>query len=86
MDKRTRSVYLSSGTLGAGYKAYSERGCRGDPIAPTNRPPYLQGINGGKPCVDLIRLFLPADEVVDDPSEFRIRSIQYLMAGRPGPN
>ncbi len=82
MDKSTRSIYLASGTLGAGYMAYSERGCRGDPIAPTHRPPYLQGVNGGRPCVDLNKLLLPANDTVNDPSESRIRSIKYVMAGR----
>ncbi|MCJ1368220.1 hypothetical protein MMC16_007361 [Acarospora aff. strigata] len=83
MDNTTHSVYLNSGTLGAGYKAYNARDCRGDPLGATGHSPYLQGLNGKNPCVDLDRLLVPEGNTAVDSSLYRIGSIRYIEAGTP---
>lgn len=91
MNVTTHSVYLTSGTLGAGFIAYNKDDCTGDAIFPTATDPYLQGANGGLKCVDLDTCLLPkvqgsGAQVV--PAEWRVNSVQFienslLGGGRP---
>jgi len=89
MDPTSHSVYINSGTLGAGYKAFNSLDCSGDPLGATGKAPYLQGENANKNCVDLDRLLVPKEGVVD-PSPYRIGSIMYIesnmFAGGAGGN
>lgn len=77
MNVTTHSVYITSGTLGAGFIAYNKDDCTGDGIFPTARDPYLQGANGGHKCVDLDTCLVPkTDGTV--PAEWRINSVQFI--------
>lgn len=83
MDPTSHSVYINSGTLGAGYKAFNSLDCSGDPLGATGHSPYLQGENGNKQCVDLDKLLVPK-EGVEDPSPYRIGSIMYIEGAFSG--
>lgn len=78
MDPTSHSVYLNSGTLGAGYKAFNSLDCSGDPLGATGKAPYLQGENGNKNCVDLDRLLVPKDGAAVDAALYRVGSIMYI--------
>ncbi|SLM38036.1 hypothetical protein LPUS_08111 [Lasallia pustulata] len=85
MNVTTHSVYITSGTLGAGFIAYNKDDCTGDALSPTGTPPYLQGANAGQKCVDLDTCLLPkADQGGSDQvvlGEWRINSVQFIESG-----
>ena len=92
MNRTTHSVYITSGTLGAGFIAYNEDECLGDPLPPTGSAPYLQGANGGQKCVALDTVLLPAAKAgapaltEEQMAEYRVNSVQFIQnLGNPPP-
>ena len=80
MNITTHSVYINSGTLGAGFIAYNNNDCSGTGLSPSYNAPYLQGANGNQQCVNLDTCLVPKDDAGGSGQAvgWRINSVQYM--------